>query len=567
MSVLPAQNEAYADFIMQYNQNMHGEAEYTSNDFFEIIDDNYAVTYIAREAIGELSVTDYNYGAIPKYYVPMDAEALNASGILRVQNQPYLNLKGKGTAVAIIDSGIDYENPAFRDAGGKSRIAYLWDQEILTEAEERGGRQERNVPYGKEFTGREIDEALAREDPLAVVPSSDASGHGTFLAGIAAGSPNARQNFLGAAPEAALIVVKLKPIKQYLREFYLLPEEAQAYQENDIMFAVQYAIDRARKMNMPVSICIGLGTNLGAHLGEGPLSQYLDSVSRYEQRAVSVAAGNEGNMRHHFGGLIETGEQEVVVEMRVGADDPGFVVEFWGNAPNFYSMQIQTPFGEEADVLTGRGGNAQDIRFIFSNTKIQATYVRLERQSGSTLIFLRMIEPAEGIWKFRIFSNAVYNAGFHMWLPPQGIVGEDTYFLESSPSNTVTNPGDSEAVMTVTAYDYRNESLYLEAGRGYLSDGGIKPDFAAPGVEITSTVPGGRFVKRSGTSLAAAQTAGAAALMFEWAAVKGNSPFLNGKSIKNYFIRAAGRSGGREYPNPEWGYGKLNLYDTFTILS
>lgn len=568
MAVLPAQNEAYADFIFQYSQNTHGEQEYTSNDFFEIIDEIYAVVYISRESIGEISIADYNYGAVPKYYVPMDTEALNASGILRVQNQPYLNLKGKGTAVAIIDSGIDYENKAFMDTVGKSRIAYLWDQSILTEWDEESdaARNKRTVPYGREFTGKEIDEALESNDPKKKVPSVDENGHGTFLAGIAAGSGNAVQDFLGAAPEASLIIVKLKQMKEYLREFYLVPEGTDAYQENDIMFAVQYAINRARKMNMPLSICIGLGTNLGAHIGEGPLNQYLDSVSRYKQRAVSVAAGNEGNMRHHFGGMIENGEQEMVVETRVGAREPGFVMEFWGNAPNFYSMQIQTPFGEEADVLTSRGGEVQDIRFIFSNTRIQATYVRLERQSGCTLIFLRMIEPAEGIWRFRIFSNAIYQAGFHMWLPPRGVLSNETYFLESSPANTVTSPGDSEAVMTVTAYDYRNESLYVEAGRGYLSDSKIKPDFAAPGVEVTSILPGGRFVKRSGTSLAAAQTAGAAALLLEWASVKGNSPFLNGKSIKNYFIRAAGRSTGRQYPNPEWGYGKLNLYGTFEVL-
>ena len=120
--------------------------------------------------------------------------------------------------------------------------------------------------------------------------------------------------------------------------------------------------------------------------------------------------------------------------------------------------------------------------------------------------------------------------------------------------------------MTVAYYNSDENAVDINSGRGYTRDGIIKPDFAAPGVEVTSILPGGRFVKRSGTSLAAAQTAGAAALLLEWAAVKGNSPFLNGKSIKNYFIRAAGRSTGRQYPNPEWGYGKLNLYGTFEVL-
>ena len=572
MAILPAESEDYANFIINYNSNTHGVENYTSNDYFEIINEEYAVIYTPLETLGILEVDDGNYGTIPKYYTYMDTEALQASGISQVQNQPYLNLKGSGTAVAIIDSGIDYRHPAFLDAAGRTRIACMWDQSIPSGGESPG------VPYGTEFSEREINAALDSDNPFEVVPSRDDNGHGTFLAGIAAGSAVPSEGFSGAAPEASLIIIKLKPAKQYLRDFFLLPDDAEVYQEDDIMFAVQYAVRCARSMKKPLSVCIGLGTNLGSHLGTGPLQQYLDWLSGYAQNAVTVAAGNEGNARHHFQGKIPEGSTDMTAEMRVGDEEDGFVVEFWGDMPNYYTMSIIAPTGERADILP-RSGEVQTFRFIFLPTIIRATYIRVERQSGSTLIFMRFLSAAPGIWKFQVSGDIEFDTGFHMWLPVRGMITEDTYFTESSPESTITNPGDAKDVLTMTAYNYRNNSLYLEASRGFLPDQAVKPNLAAPGVDIKGPVPGssinvlgespdrGRFADRSGTSIAAAQTAGAAALLMEWAAGSGFIPYLNGKSVKNYLIRGGERDGAREYPNPEWGYGRLDLYQVFELLS
>ena len=565
MALLPAENENYANFIVQYSSNMHGSIGYISSDYFKIISEEYAVIYTPLDAVSPIHVNEGNYGSIPKYYTYMDEEALLASGITQVQNQPYLNLKGNGMVIAVIDSGIDYRHPAFRNAAGTSRITCIWDQSIPA------GGPGANVPYGTEFTEQQINEALESENPYAVVPSRDENGHGTFLAGIAAGSADPAEGFSGAAPEATIIVVKLKPIKQYLREFYLLPEEADAYQEDDIMFAVHYAVQCARRMKKPLSICIGLGTSQGAHLGTGPLQQFLNWVSSYAQNAVSVAAGNEGNARHHFSGRIREGDRDLTAELRIGEQETGFVMEFWGDMPNFYSMNIIAPTGERAEIKTNLGGEVQNFRFVFLPTRIQATYIRVERQSGSTLIFLRFLDPAPGIWKFQIYGEIEFDIGFHMWLPVGRMITEETYFVESSPENTITNPGDTEGAMTMTAYNYRDGSLYLNASRGYLTNGRVKPDMAAPGVAIKGSVPGnadvGLYAVRSGTSISAAQTAGAAALLMEWAAVRGAIPSLNGKSIKNYLIRGASRDRNRDYPNQEWGYGALNLYRVFELLS
>ena len=150
----------------------------------------------------------------------MDMEAAGASGVTRLHDHPYLKLRGRGTAVAVIDSGIDYQNPVFRNAGG-TRIEYLWDQ--LLEGDENSRAE---VPYGRLFRKKDIDRALEEEEPLRIVPSEDTNGHGTALAGIAAGNQVPEENFTGAAPEASLIIIKVKQAKQYLRNFYLYPPDA-----------------------------------------------------------------------------------------------------------------------------------------------------------------------------------------------------------------------------------------------------------------------------------------------------------------------------------------------------
>ncbi len=563
MDFLPlALDEGYADFIVRHSQNVRGVLSDIPQEQIQLINETYSVLYMPLTQVSGVSVDNYSYNTIPDCYTYMDTQALIASRIVNLQNHPYLKLNGEKTAIAIIDSGIDYTHPAFLTYG-KTRIAYLWDQSIPSD---NGA-----VPYGSEYTQEQIDEALEAEDPWKVVPSRDENGHGTFLAGIAAGTAQPDQEFSGAAPESTLIVVKLKQAKEYLRKFYFLPDGVDFYQENDIMFAVTYAIHCAKQIQMPLVICIGLGNNQGTHRGENPLAITLDNVTRNPQTVVAVAAGNEGNARHHYEGVIRPDQEEAtVVELRVGEEKKGFFVEFWGSSLNLYRMQLQSPSGEKLEISTARGMGAQTLSFVFVETKVEVGYSEIELQSGGTLIFFRFMKPVSGIWRFLVSSeneNLSETVTFHMWLPVYTPSQSETYFLQSSPYNTITNPGGSRDAITVTAYNDRDGSLYLEASRGYAPNGYVKPDLAAPGVMLTGPAPQSRYVQRSGTSVAAALTAGALALLMEWAVVRGNAPYLNGTSAKYYLTRGAVREDGESYPNPDWGYGKLDLYRVFELLT
>ena len=145
--------------------------------------------------------------------------------------------------------------------------------------------------YGTEFTREDINSALASDDPFSLVPSKDANGHGTYLAGLAAGRSFPLQNFTGAAPMSDLAIVKLKPAKKYLRDYYLIPEKADAFQENDIMMGIKYLRVLADRFRQPLVILLGLGSNYGSHTGSSPLSQVAQNYGGFFGIATVIAAG------------------------------------------------------------------------------------------------------------------------------------------------------------------------------------------------------------------------------------------------------------------------------------
>ena len=557
-SVSPAQNEMYADFIVKYMDDFQEDLGDVPGFSFQKINGIYGVVYAPLTEIGTLNINTYSYSFIPKCYTHMDLGSLSASGITRLQEHPYLQLKGSGTAVAVVDSGIDYRNPVFQNEMG-SRILCIWDQTLEGDGKE--------VPYGRVFWKKDIDQALASGNPLEIVPSVDTDGHGTRMAAIAAGNDFPEENFSGAAPEAMLIIVKVKPAKKYLREFYLFPAEAELFQENDIMTGMDFAVRIANDRRMPLSLCLGIGSSQGAHIGKNPLSLYVDYISQYSLISVSIAAGNEGAARHHYAGRLTDRENQASAELRVGNKEPGFTMEFWGEPPEIYNLSLQSPTGEILDISASLGEMTQELSFVFVETRVKVNYVSIERQTGYTLVYFQFIQPAPGIWRIFVRGRDGQNVGFHIWLPVQGLISEETYFLEPSPYNTVTAPGDSLESITVTAYQYRDNSLYVQASRGFMPDGNVVPQVAAPGVQIRVPQLNGLYGNASGTSLSAAQTAGAAALLFEWAVIRGNQPYFTGSSVKNYITRGAEREERMQYPNRDWGFGRMDLYHTFELLA
>lgn len=575
-SINPA-SEEYADFIVRHN-NLFPEAimENLGVSCVDYINQEYAVIYAPLEEVAPVTTDKYTYTAIPKLYTLMDTTSMEASGIIQTFQQPSLNFRGEGTMIGFIDTGIDYQNPLFRLADGSTRILGMWDQTlpepIGTTAAPFGIPSEfsaMNFAYGQEFVKSQIDEALRSPEPLTVVPSTDTSGHGTFMAGIAAGGMSISEDFTGAAPSCSIGIVKLKPAKQYLRDFYLIPETAIAYQENDIMTGIKYLEILSVRHGLPLVIYIGLGTNYGSHDGTSPLGLVLADISGLVGVSAVLPAGNEAGLRHHYLGRILADQEYDDVEIRVARDERGFLLELWATEPELYTVGFLSPTGEVIDRLPIRLGGEISIPFTLEDTVITVNYRTSEMGSGSQFVLIRFDAPTAGIWHIRVYNTLFITGIYHMWLPVQGFINEDTFFLRADPDTTITEPANAPVPITVSTYNHQNNSIYIHSSRGYTRGGLIKPDLAAPGVSVYGPglpPPGSDnypMIRKTGSSIAAAHAAGAVANLFTWGIVRGNNTALSDASVRAYLIRGADRNPALTYPNREWGFGTLNLYQTF----
>lgn len=574
-SIPAAIDENMVDYIFNYGGS-HNLLD-TLRDLYPItiLNELYAVVHVPRENAMLFPDNTHGYASIPKCFGPADFQSLQASGILTLQNQPFIPLRGKDVAVAIIDDGIDFTNPLFLNPDNTTRIAYYWDQSN-TLAPPFG------FSYGTSYTSTEINQMLLeREGNTSASPSSS---HGTVVAGVAAGNTVEPLLFSGAAPESTLIVVKLKQAKKYLRDFFLIPDGVPCYQENDIIAALEYIRECSRRLNdIPVSICIPLQSSCGSHTGALALSVSCDLFSKLHSFCICLPSGNEGNSRHHYHADLSPNNVSETIEIFTLGGELGFSAELWSENFTDFSLQILSPSGETREIHFQPPYSSRTVTFVFLNTIIYLDYFFIENQSGRQLIYLRFLKPAPGLWSISIRNVNPQPIPLDMWLPITSFLESETYFLSPDPNITVTAPGDCSNAITVASYDYRTESLAVTSGRGYTADNKIVPTIAAPGVNIFVPVssiynvsentslsagakipPGELF---SGTSIAAAQCCGAAALFLQWAIINNNLIFVNGIGVKNYLLRGAIMPASYETPNPLWGYGKLDLYNTLRRLS
>ena len=566
-------SEDFADFIAPYFTSPEEFIRSQGTDCIDFVDSTLAVVYVPLSTVTPFTYTSYTYSAVPKLYSLLDVTSMEAAGITTASGLPALGNQGAGVIVGFVDTGINYMDPLFRNVDGSTRIVGIWDQtnnsDNSNNMENEAAKPFSAFPalYGTQYTAAQINLALNSDDPVSIVPTRDENGHGTFLASIAAGNRDERAEFSGAAPRASIAMVKLKPAKQYLREFYLIQDGAEAYQENDIMMGVSYLYFLARKYSMPLVVCIPLGTNMGSHMGMSRLGQYLNQVSLSNGSAVITAAGNETGARHHFQAVMDADTDEVTAELRVGEREAGFSMELWAADVGVYTVGFISPTGEVARRISVPLRGENTVSFLLEQTRITVYTQIADVSAGSQFIFMRFENPMSGIWRILIRNSLDIRETFHLWLPVRGFITDETYFLRPNPDTIITDPGNAQYPITVTAYDHTRNSIYIHASRGYSRSGQIKPDLAAPGVNILGASSSGRRLTRmSGTSVSAAHLAGAAAILLSWGILDGNYPYLNTPVLKSIFIRGAQRNPALTYPNREFGYGTLDLYEAFLRL-
>ena len=524
------------------------------------INSEYSIIFIPVENMTTNIIYNLGYETIPKLYGLMSISSRKALGAAQFRETPSNDLNGQGVLIGFIDTGIDYRNLAFQYTDQSSRIVSIWDQTIDSE-----NKYPKGLYYGTEYSKEEINHALRDDNPLSVVPSTDEIGHGTMLAGIAGGSYNTENGFTGVAPNVEFVVVKLKTAKPYLKDFFFLPQDTICYEENDIMLGINYLVQVARELKRPITICLGVGSSQGAHLGEGVFNDYLATMGRSGDVAIVVSAGNEGRSGHHYYGEIVPSIGFNDLELNVGASELGLFMELWGNAPNVFSVDIYAPTGEFIGNIPTIFVQQNTLQFEFENTIINVDNTIGNSRAGDQFILFRFRNPTSGIWHFRVSGIGNMLSRFHIWLPIINFISDSTYFINSDPNTTITAPGNEETVLTVTAYDNINQELYYYAGKGFTKENNPKPDIAAPGVNVLAPTIDNQYTWSTGASVAVAYTTGSVAMLQEWGIIRGNFISMPSAKIRSMVTGGARRSPDLIYPNPDWGFGILDIDNTILL--
>lgn len=535
------------EVIVKYNGDIR-KAESELNIDIEVLNENYAIASLSPNQLPALyAYSEIEYIELPKTLTFSLSSSLNSACVTTVQSSTRFGLRGSGAIVGIIDSGIDYTHPDFRNPDGTSRILFIWDQT-------RNGNPPPGFLRGVEYNNSQINTALEAQEPLSVIPNLDEIGHGTAVSGIAAGngrSSDGRQR--GVAPEASLIVVKLGQ-----RSFARTTE---------VMRAIKYILDKAQALNMPVSINLSYGTNNGSHDGNSLFEAYIDDMTQEWKAVIVAATGNEGSAGHHFSDAVAQ-DEEMTVEFAVSGILQKMYMTFWKNFVDTFIFELISPGGQTTGEIlpTERFTNAN-----LSGVNISIFYGLPTNYSEEQEI-LFLFEGGtqgiqQGIWRLIVRGENVVDGRFDIWLPTIEDITNTTAFSRPSIETTLTLPSTAQNVISVGGYNALINTIADFSGRGYTRrDVFVKPDIVAPAVGILTTRSGGGYDSFTGTSMAAPFVTGAAALMMEWGIVGGNDPFLYGQRVKAFLRKGARRDPSLTYPNPLWGYGTLCLESTMNYL-
>ena len=544
------------ELIVKYSGTLEAVRQ-TARSVTELLN-GYAVIVIEEERIGQLAqLPEVEFIEKPKKLYFQTDVGRQVSCIDIVQDMP-LSLRGKGTLIGIVDSGIDYENAEFRNEDGTTRIVSLWDQSV-------NGRPPAGYLAGTEYTREQIDAALATEDKEVrrqMVKTSDVSGHGTAVAGIAAGNGrgSAGRRFRGAAPEAELIIVKMGA-----------PREGGFPRTTELMRGVDYIVRKAVELRRPVAINISFGNTYGSHDGTSLVERFLNDIADMWKNVICIGSGNEGASAGHVSGKVRRQISETV-ELAVQQREPALSIQIWKSYVDEMGVSVISPSGRQAGPFYEFLG-AQ--RYILGDTELLIYYGEPKPYSVKQEIYLSLLPGKQyiesGVWKIVLTPGRIVDGEYQMWLPTQSSLNMGTAFLQPNSMSTLTIPSTASLAVTVAAYDARTFSYADFSGRGpagmYEGENVLKPDIAAPGVRVTAPVPGGGYQSFSGTSFAAPFVTGSAALLMEWGIVRGNDPYLYGEKVKAYLRKGAKQLAGYErWPNALLGYGALCVRDSLPGL-
>lgn len=532
------------EVIVKYSGNLREGAEFISS--ITLLRNGYAILKLKEADLSRLSeLPQIEYIEKPKRLYFGVENGRRVSCINSVQSARFSfaetergPLFGGGVLVAVLDSGINYRLDDFRNMDGTTRIERLWDQTVE-------GNPPAGYAIGTEYTRAQIDTALAENGEEIL--SRDNSGHGTAVAGVAAGNGRTSDGeYRGVASESDLLVVKLGT-----------PRRDGFPRTTELMQALNYVVDVAEELQKPLAVNISIGNNYGSHDGTSLLERFIDELSSIGRTVICVGSGNEGNSAGHVSGRLES-DLEEEISLGVQMRETTLNVQIWKSYVDEIELYLETPWGERIGPIVEQLGSQS---YTVNGVELLIYYGEPSPYSVRQEIYIDFL-PREtyipaGVWKIVFQARRIVDGEYEMWLPSQSALNVGTGFLNPSPTLTLTIPSTASRVITVGAYDGRELTYANFSGRG---GNGRKPDLVAPGVDIVTVSANGGYQSVTGTSFSTPFVTGSSALLMEWGIVNGNDPFLYGEKVKAYLRRGARPLPGfSQYPNDEVGYGALCL--------
>ncbi|KPI49554.1 bifunctional germination protease/germinant receptor pseudoprotease CspBA [Clostridioides difficile] len=462
-------------------------------------------------------------------------------GVNFFKNNPNITITGRGTLIAIADTGIDYLHKDFIYPDGTSKIVYLWDQT-------KEGSPPEGFYIGTEYTREDINRAIANNDPSL---SQDEVGQGTMLSGICAGLGNVNSEYAGIAEDAELIIIKLGKIDGF-------------YNSAMLFAASQYAYKKAFELGRPVVINVSLGSSSLAGL-----TNRSNSEKAFFTRGlcITAGAGNEGNTQTHTSGRILHAGGSVDIELELSEDEEELSLELWLNKPDKADVIIVSPSGEESKSVGVSSYNRVTGLFDLEGTYYSITYVYPTTFSGQQFTNITLRNAKRGVWKIRLVGVYIINGIYNLYLPNRVLIKSGTRFRQVDPFFTINYPAIQDDLITVGAYNTINNSLWQSSSRGPTIENRLKPDLVAPGVNIIAAYPGNKYATITGTAAASAHVAGAAAMYFQYTFADGRYPNqAYVQKVKTFMQAGAKKNLNTVYPNTSAGYGSLDVRGMFDVL-
>jgi subtilisin family serine protease len=527
------------------------------------------VRVVAR--FGAIASCRLRRGEIPRVWADEAVESLKAprtlapeAGVLDVEELepgPHdgrrpagLGPTGRGVVVGVLDWGLDFASDAFRTSAGRSRIAALWDQRTRP-----ADSQSNLYGYGTIHPREVIDAALRARDPYAALSYHPADAdplgtgaHGTSVVDLAAG--NGRSGGpAGVAPETDIVFV------------HLSGRGTGGLATLGDSIGILEGLDFVRRVaaGRPTAVSLSVGRHGGPHDGCTLVEAAIDAYLRSGPGLVlAQSAGNYRLKQTHASGVLSPGATSRL-RLLVDALDPSLnELEIWHDASPC-TVRLDTSDGTSSGWVPI--GASMDL--VRAGRLVARVYHRArDPQNGSHHIDAFIYPGAPGgEWTVWVRDDRGHGPPlrFHAWVERDDACPQcQTRFRveDADPSYTLGTLATGYAGLVCGAFDARDGAAGAFSSLGPTRDGRAKPDLGAPGVAVLClrSRPRGDgafapFVRKSGTSMAAPQVAGAAALLLQVTAGR-----LSNDELRDLLMSTADPSG-RSDPERRLGAGYLDI--------